>query len=122
MTVPSLCLNFRALGRPFLWAAYFFRPSVPRGRRNECSHLPQSSSSSRFLGRSRRVLHLEPVGLRAARQTSCPTTTSQCPLCCITAAVASITASSPLSMERVATHASKKIRGSLLITDFCDMG
>jgi hypothetical protein len=60
-----------------------------------------------------RVLHLEPVGLRAARQTSCRTTASQCPLCCITAAVASITASSPLSMERVATHASKKIRGSL---------
>jgi hypothetical protein len=34
MTAPSLYLHFRALGRPFLWAAYF-RPSVHTGA-NEC--------------------------------------------------------------------------------------
>ena len=38
-----------------------------------------------------------------ARQTGCSTTTSRCFVCCITAAVASITVSSPLSMERLET-------------------
>jgi hypothetical protein len=51
MTAPSLYLHFRALGRPFLWAAYF-SPSVHTGA-NECgSFLPQSSSSSRFAARA----------------------------------------------------------------------
>ena len=40
---------------------------------------------------------------RLANQTGCSTTTSRCFVCCITAAVASIAASSPLSMERMET-------------------
>ena len=43
----SLYLHFRALGRPFLWAAYFFAPSFTLERMS-ADHLPQSSSSSRF--------------------------------------------------------------------------
>ena len=43
----SLYLHFRALGRPFLWAAYFFAPSFTLERMS-ADHLPQSSSASRF--------------------------------------------------------------------------
>src|SRR5262249_4548722 len=64
MTAPSLCLNFRALGRPFLWAAYFW-PSVPRGTRNECGSFAPVLFLFALHGRCRRVLHLEPIG-RAA--------------------------------------------------------
>src|SRR5262249_31221219 len=43
----SLYLHFRALGRPFVWAAYFFAPSFTLERMS-ADHLPQSSSAVRF--------------------------------------------------------------------------
>src|SRR5262249_33769396 len=38
MTAPSLYLHFRALGRPFLWAAYF---SPQRSHGSAAGHLPR---------------------------------------------------------------------------------
>ena len=49
MTAPSLCLNFRALGRPLSLGRPIFRPSVHAGA-DEC----RSSSSSFALHRRRR--------------------------------------------------------------------
>src|SRR5262249_7882872 len=65
MTAPSLCLNFRALGRPFLWAPYFC-PSVPRGTRNGWGSFAPFLFLFAPHRRCRQVLHFEPIG-RAPR-------------------------------------------------------
>src|SRR6266481_7183569 len=63
MTAPSLYLHFRALGRPFLWAAYF-RPSV-QTEANECGSFAPVLCRLSLHRKCIRVLHLESVG-RAA--------------------------------------------------------
>ena len=59
----SLYLHFRALGRPFLWAAYF-RPSVHTGP-NECGSFAPVLFRLWLHRRCIRVLDFEPIG-RAA--------------------------------------------------------
>jgi hypothetical protein len=65
MTAPSLYLHFRALGRPFLWAAYF-RPAFTRERMS-AGHLPQSSSASRFMAGASAFFILSQSGERPER-------------------------------------------------------
>jgi hypothetical protein len=60
----SLYLDFRALGRPFLWAVYF--SPIVHARENECGSFAPILFRLALHGRCVRVLHLEPVG-RAAR-------------------------------------------------------
>src|SRR5215831_4503346 len=59
----SLYLHFQALGRPFLWAAYF-RPSVHTGA-SECGSFAPVFFRLSLHGRCIQVLHFEPIG-RAA--------------------------------------------------------
>jgi hypothetical protein len=63
MTAPAFIYTSRALGRPFLWAAYF-HPSVHTGGMT-AGHSPQSSSASRFTaGASYDVGEVRGFGLR----------------------------------------------------------
>src|SRR6266446_8557922 len=63
MTAPSLYLHFRALGRPFLWAAYF---SPQRSHGSAAGHLPQSSSSRVTAGASDDVAEVRGLGFPGA--------------------------------------------------------
>src|SRR5262249_37802224 len=61
MTAPSLCLNFRALGRPLSLGRPLFRPSVHAGA-NECRSFAPVLFGLALRGRCIRVLHFEPIG------------------------------------------------------------
>ena len=65
MTATSLCLNFRALGRPLSLGRPIFRPSVHAGA-NECRSFAPILFGFALHGRCIRVLHFEPIR-RAAR-------------------------------------------------------
>ena len=61
MTAPSLCLNFRALGRPLSLGRPIFRASVHAGAK-ECRSFAPVLFRFSLHGRCIRVLHLEPIG------------------------------------------------------------
>ena len=58
MTAPSLYLHFRALGRPFLWAAYFSPPTFTLERMSAKSFALVLFLLARHR-RTSRVLHFE---------------------------------------------------------------